>query len=100
MAINPINGLYSVPVRGGNHAERISASNAASLPDKPISEVDEVRLTPGSMSLRQMESKQQQAPIDEAKVAALRKAIANGEYQIDPQQLARKMADFENDLLS
>jgi negative regulator of flagellin synthesis FlgM len=98
MAINPINGLYAGPVRSSSHADRLSASNAASLPDKPVGEVDEVRLTPGSMSLRQLETKQQKPPIDEAKVAALRKAIAQGDYQIDSGRLARKLADFESSL--
>jgi negative regulator of flagellin synthesis FlgM len=99
MAINPISGIYSPPVRGG-YVERPSPSSAGSLPDKPISEVDKVQLTPGSMSLRQMETERQEPPVDETKVAALRKAIANGEYRADAGRIARKMSDFEEALFS
>ncbi len=100
MAINPVNGIYSPPVRGGGYVERASPSSGASLQDKHIGEVDQVRLTPGSRSLRQLEMEQQEPPVDEAKVAALRKAVANGEYQVDSGRIARKMSDFEEALFS
>lgn len=100
MAINPVTGMYSPPVRGGGHVERVSQSSGASLPDKPVSEVDQVRLTPGFLSLRQLEMEQQEPPVDEAKVAALRKAIANGEYPVDSGRIARKMSDLEDALFS
>lgn len=100
MAINPINGTYSPPVRGGGYVERASSSNVASLRDKLVSEVDQVQLTPGSLSLRQLETEHQEPPVDEAKVAALRKAIANGEYRVDSDQIARKMSSFEETLFS
>ncbi|MBK8508582.1 MAG: flagellar biosynthesis anti-sigma factor FlgM [Candidatus Competibacteraceae bacterium] len=94
MAINTINGGYTPPVRGG-YPERAGPSNVASLPDKPVKEVDQVQLTPGSMSLRQLQTERQEPPIDEAKVASLRKAIAEGGYQVDSSRLAGKMSDFE-----
>lgn len=100
MAINPITGMYSPPVRGGGYVERVSPSNVASLPDKPVGEVDKVQLTPGSLSLRQLETERQEPPVDEAKVAALRKAIASGEYQVNSGQVARKMLDLEEALFS
>lgn len=98
MAINPITGMYSRPVRGGDHVERAASANVASLPDKPVGEIDQVRLTPGFLSLRQLETTGQEPPIDEAKVAALRNAIANGEYPMDSGRIARKMSDLETAL--
>lgn len=101
MAINPITGMYSRPVRGGDYVERTAPANAtSSLPDKPVSDIDQVRLTPGSLSLRQLETTGQEPPIDQAKVAALRKAIASGEYQVDSGRIARKMSDLETALFS
>ena len=94
MAINTINGVYAPPVRGG-YPERAGASNVASLPGKPVNEVDQVQLTPGSQSLRQLQTERQEPPVDETKVAALRKTIADGGYRVDSGRLAAKMSDFE-----
>lgn len=98
MAINPISGTYSPPIRGGGHVERAAPASVASPPDKPVGEIDQVRLTPGSLSLRQLETAGQEPPVDEAKVAALRKAIADGAYQVDSGRVARKMSDLEEAL--
>lgn len=100
MAIIPVNGTYSPPVRGGGYVERVSSSNVASLRDKSVSEVDQVKLTPGSLSLRQLAMEPRESPIDETRVAALRKAIADGSYQVDSDRIARKMSDFEAALFS
>jgi negative regulator of flagellin synthesis FlgM len=100
MAINPISGTYSPPVRGSGHVERVTSTQAASLPDKPVGEIDQVQLTPGSLSLRQLETARQEPPVDQAKVAALREAIANGEYQVDSGRIARKMSVLEKALFS
>lgn len=97
MALNPITGIHSPPVRGG-YAERFSPASAGPSSDKPVSEVDQVRLTPGSMSLRQLETARQEPPVDDAKVAALRAAIADGSYRPDVSRTARKMSDFEQAL--
>ena len=36
--------------------------------------------------------------IDEARVAALQQAIANGTYQVNPQQIAQKLLDLDGAL--
>lgn len=105
MAINLINGMYPPSVRGGGQADQATPAKSEQLPaggllDKAVGEVDQVQLTPGSLSLRQLERKGNEAPIDEAKVAALRKAIANGEYAVDSGRVARKMLDLEDALFS
>ncbi len=35
---------------------------------------------------------------DSAKVAAIKEAIANGSYRVDPEKLADNMIKFENEL--
>lgn len=35
---------------------------------------------------------------DAAKVAAIKEAIANGSYRVDPEKLADNMMKFENEL--
>lgn len=105
MAINLINGTYPPSVRSGGQTEQTTTTKSARLPaggqiDKPVSEIDQVQLTPGSLSLRQLETETNEPPVDEAKVAALRKSIASGEYQVNSARVARKMFDLEDALFS
>lgn len=102
MAINTVNnGMYAPPVRGGGHVERAAPAKTGSLPggglpDKPVGEVDQVQWTSSlQKTLHQMEEERHEQPFDEKRVAALRKAITNGEYQANPNRIARKMIDFE-----
>ena len=102
MDINPINGSYSLS-RSSGPTERISSAKpqllpGGGLPDAPVIEVDQIQLTPGSVRLRQMEQNGGEPPIDEAKVATLRAAIASGAYQVNSARLAEKMLDSEQAL--
>ena len=45
----------------------------------------------GTVTTPAAELAAQGAPIDEAKVAAIRSAIANGTYKIDPKAIAERM---------
>ena len=52
-----------------------------------------------SDTLSQLEQSLADVPVvDSDKVAAVKKAIEDGSYQLDSQELARKMIDFEGDL--
>ncbi|MTI63406.1 flagellar biosynthesis anti-sigma factor FlgM [Methylophaga sp.] len=58
--------------------------------------VDKVSL---SDTLSQLEQSLADVPVvDTAKVESIKQAIEDGSYQIDSQELARKMIDFEGDL--
>jgi negative regulator of flagellin synthesis FlgM len=66
---------------------------------KPSSH-DSVSLTPQAKQLSGLHKKANDAPVvDQTKVAELKKAIAAGEYKIDPQKLATSIANFEFDLI-
>jgi negative regulator of flagellin synthesis FlgM len=61
---------------------------------------DSVSLTPQAKQLNELQKKANDAPVaDQTKVAELKKAIAAGEYKIDPQKLAASIANFEFDLI-
>jgi negative regulator of flagellin synthesis FlgM len=35
-------------------------------------------------------------PVDETRVRELKESVANGDYQVDPERLARKLIDADN----
>lgn len=77
-----------------NVAERNSRAGSTSAPAQ--NPVDKVSL---SDTLSQLEQSLSEVPVvDAAKVESIKQAIEDGSYQIDSQELARKMIDFEGDL--
>ena len=61
---------------------------------KAVSAVEGVRATGDETAVRQSDAAaiaSQGAPVDQAKVADIRAAIAEGSYIIDPQKLAQRM---------
>jgi negative regulator of flagellin synthesis FlgM len=69
-------------------------TQAAASPTGDLS--DKVSL---SDTLAKLEATLAEVPeVDTAKVDAIKQAIEDGSYQIDSQELARKMIDFEGDL--
>jgi negative regulator of flagellin synthesis FlgM len=61
----------------GTQADKVSLSDTLAKLEATLAEVPEV---------------------DRAKVDAIKQAIEDGSYNIDSQELARKMIDFEGDL--
>ena len=104
MAINLINGMYAPPVRSsGGQVDRVAPARpdqVGALPDQPVAEVDKVDLTTNSLNLRQMEMQNPEPPVDQERVAALRKAIASGQYPVDSGRIASKLLDFETRLFA
>ena len=86
-------GNQPSPVRNVDRPASVKSESAPSgVSGNPGS--DAVQLTPGSQTLIQMET-DREPPVDDAKVAALRNAIAKGEYQVDSQRVAKKMFGLE-----
>jgi negative regulator of flagellin synthesis FlgM len=57
---------------------------------------DSVSITPQAKQLSDVQKKASEAPvIDQKKIAQIKKAIASGEYRIDPDKLAANIAGFE-----
>jgi negative regulator of flagellin synthesis FlgM len=72
-------------------AQQLQKANAAA----PQSKTDSVSL---SASAQQMNASVKDAPVDQAKLDRLKRAIVSGEYKVDPEKLARNIAKFEQDL--
>jgi len=57
---------------------------------------DSVSLTPQAQQMSELQKKSADAPaVDQKKIEQLKKAIAAGEYKIDPEKLANNIANFE-----
>lgn len=60
---------------------------------------DSVSLTPQARQMKALQEKAERSSgFDEQKVAELKKAIAEGKYQVDGEKLAKNIAAFEFDL--
>jgi negative regulator of flagellin synthesis FlgM len=57
---------------------------------------DSVSLTPQAQQLNELRKKANEAPaVDQNKMEKLKKAIADGEYKVNPEKLAASIANFE-----
>ena len=62
---------------------------------------DSVSLSSQGKAMGQLHQSMAATPsFDAAKVAAIKEAIANGSYKVDPERLADNMMKFENELTS
>ncbi|VAW73945.1 hypothetical protein MNBD_GAMMA12-3748 [hydrothermal vent metagenome] len=58
---------------------------------------DSVRLTQSGKQLSELASRIDNIPsVDSDKVDAIKKAIANGDYEIDAERIASKLTNFES----
>jgi negative regulator of flagellin synthesis FlgM len=59
---------------------------------------DSVSLTQSAQQLSQVQKKGAEAPVNQDKVDKLKKAIQSGQYNINPESLARKIATVEAEI--
>jgi negative regulator of flagellin synthesis FlgM len=63
------------------------------------SSTDQVTLTKTAAKLQKLEKELSNTPVvDQERVASLRKAIASGDYKVDPVKTAEKLVQFESAL--
>lgn len=99
-----INSIQSPFLRGNGAVDPAMPAKTATLPssgrrDTPVTEIDQVQLTPESVRLRQqLATSEKEPPMNKARIQELRELIAGGAYQVDAKQLASKILDFETAL--
>ena len=60
---------------------------------------DEVALTDTAVRLKRIETSLAEQPeVDQARVDALREKVESGDYQVDSNEIARKLMQMEQDL--
>ena len=76
--------------------QKVDLKTQAAQTPSPKAASDSVSLTPQAKQLKSLQEKAQQSSgFDSNKVAELKKAITEGNYQIDSEKLAKNLADFE-----
>jgi negative regulator of flagellin synthesis FlgM len=81
--------------------QRTNASNgtAPAAADNGVAGNSGVQITDSARQLAALEQAIRAIPdVDEAKVAEIRNAIANGTYQVSPDRIAEKLLRIENEL--
>ena len=100
MAIE-ITGLPASHVQDSSGSKQTQAlQNETNRPQQPgtnSSSVDKVTLTDTAAKLQKLEKQLSNLPVvDQERVASLQKAIASGEYKVDPAKTAEKLVQFES----
>ena len=86
----------------GSPIEQIRASVAVSTATSaPQPSVDSVNITDSARRLFALAQAVQEAPeVDSERVAALQNAIGNGQYTINPDRVADRLLQMEQDLVA
>ena len=105
MAINSVNnGAPKAPIDNARAntqqaQQQATAQNAQQTQQAAAApRQDSVSLTQSAQQLNQVQKKGTEAPVNQEKVDRLKKAIQSGEYEINPQSLARKIARLESEI--
>lgn len=100
MAINNINtNVNNNAVDANKLAQQpqVAQQQASAKPNAAVPvRQDSVSLTQSAQQLSQVQKQRSsEAPVDQEKVDKLKKAIQSGEYKVDAQSLAQKIARLE-----
>ena len=101
MAINNINNLANNRLQNTGSSQGANTKPATSSPDNRAAtfNTDSVSLTSEAQQLQQMQKNLNSASTgNESRVESLKKAVANGEYQVNSEAVAKKMFSFESNL--
>lgn len=76
-----------------------SREQAAAVPSSPARAGDSVALTGEAQAMQQLEQRvRDESGVDDAKVAELRRILAQGLYNADPQAIAARLMQLERSL--
>lgn len=79
----------------GSSSQAASSAQSAAVPARQ----DSVSLTQSAQQLSNVQKKGSEAPVNQEKVDRLKKAISDGEYKVNPEMLAKKIAVLESQIL-
>jgi negative regulator of flagellin synthesis FlgM len=107
MAINNVNNggvPKQPPIDSTKNNAQTQSQNAAQNASQQAAKAaqaprqDSVSLTQSAQQLNQVQKKGGDAPVNQDKVDRLKKAVQNGEYRVNPEALAAKIAKLESEI--
>ncbi|MFB9134993.1 flagellar biosynthesis anti-sigma factor FlgM [Vibrio sp. AK197] len=85
--------------RNTSRTDSNASSSTESAKSSSSAAQDAVSLSSQGKAIGEMHNQMASQPaFDKAKVAAIKEAIANGSYSVDPEKLADNMVKFEKEL--
>lgn len=91
-ATNPVADLYRTTARNAAG----SSSSAPVAATAATAATDTVRLTGDAVSLHQLDQTLAKVPVvDQGRVAAIKQALSEGRYALDPAAIADRLSHFE-----
>ncbi len=95
MAIESISGRARVPV-SNNTGQKAEVDSANKAPIKQAEKTDSIAITSVAQGIKKtLESSSSATIVDVERVAAVKKALADGSYQINAEKIAEKMMQHE-----
>lgn len=80
-------------------AQNSKPAASTDAPTRPVEAVDSLRLTGEATSLQAMQRELSTAPaIDAGRVQAVRESLQNGTYKINPDAIASRMLELDQQL--
>jgi negative regulator of flagellin synthesis FlgM len=76
-----------------------SANTAGAAENAAPAKQDSVSLTQSAQQLTNVQKKGGEAPVNQEKVERLKKTISDGDYRVNPEVLASKIAALESQIL-
>lgn len=98
--VNGLNSSQSTPARGKGKVQGTSMESPASsgAPVK-VDSTDQVKLSQQAKTLQQLETELSGFPeVNPEKIELIRRALREGNYEVDPARLAAKIVNFELDI--
>lgn len=75
---------------------RTAAGSSSSTPVAAVAATDTVRLTGDAVNLHQLDKTLASIPVvDHGRVAAIKQALSEGRYTVDPAAIADRLSHFE-----
>lgn len=100
MAMNINNLPKTGQVNQQSQLQQKAAESSSNVAQERTARTDSVSLTPQAKHLGELQKKATDEPVmNQKKMDEIKKAIASGEYKVDPEKLAKNMMSYELDLL-
>lgn len=92
------NGLPPFTPPAANAGAPAAAGTSVGASDASGNADDQVQLTDSALALQQAARASDGAMVDQKKVEAIRQALVDGSYQINPDRIAERMLSLEQQL--